>query len=179
LFDGEERGLQGSAAFVDHVQQGATPFGNVTFRGAIDVDMYGIGWPSVQTPYGVSFTSETFHTLADESRVALGVPDNMMAYGSASGGGGSDFASFVAAEVPTVFFSSDMGQEGIPGSGAIPADVPTAPGFYPFWHVVDTWETMTLMAGGAQQLADSFEVAAQIESDVLYGVAVEGQALEG
>jgi hypothetical protein len=70
-----------------------------------------------------------------------------------------------------------MGMEGVPGSGAVPADVPAAPGYYPFWHVVDVWETMTLMAGGPQQLADCFKVAAQIESDMLYGVAVEGRQL--
>ena len=176
-FDGEERGLQGSAAMDAAFIEQTTPFGKVKVRAVIDVDMFGLNWPGVQTPVTFSHTSKAMETTVDATRRALGVPDDMIVYAHAGSGGGSDFASF-ADHVPTGFFSSDMGREGIPGSGAVPARVPDAPGVYPFWHLVDTWETMTAMAGGDAPLAAGFEVGAKLEASLLYAVAVQGIELD-
>ncbi len=175
-FDGEERGLQGSLAFVTDVLAGTTPYGNVTIRAAIDVDMFGLNWPGVSTPVEFSHTSPGMQAAVEAARKELGVPDDMIVYGDAAAGGGSDFARFVDADIPTGFFSSNMGTQGAPMTPAGPT--PTAPGFYPFWHIVDTWETMTASAGSAENLAAGFEVGAKLETAVLYAVAVEGVALQ-
>ena len=172
MFDGEERGLQGSAAFVDAFNGGETPFGSDSpLRAAIDVDMFGLNWPGVSTPIVFSHTSKAMEGAVEAARKSLGVPDDMVVYGDASGGGGSDFASFVK-DTPTGFFSSDMGREGAPMVSEGTA-TPSVPGVYPWWHLVDTWETMTAMAGGEANLAKGFQVGAQLEADLLYACAVD------
>ncbi|MEA3135745.1 MAG: hypothetical protein QOC71_26 [Thermoplasmata archaeon] len=171
MFDGEERGLQGSAAFVEAFLSGDTPFGDAALRAAIDVDMFGLNWPGVSTPVEFSHTSKAMEAAVDEARKELGVPDDMIVFGDASGGGGSDFASFVD-HAPTGFFSSDMGQEGAPMVSP-EQTTPPVPGVYPWWHLVDTWETMTAMAGGPANLAAGFSVGAQLEADLLWSCAVD------
>ena len=170
LFDGEERGLQGSAALAAALMEGSTPFGNVTARAMLNADMYGLTWPGVQTPVEFLHTSEALRAAVEAARKELGVPDGMMAYGDAAASGGSDFASF-AEFVPTGFFSSNMGKEGVPGSGAVPAATPTLDGTYPFWHLADTWQTMLLMAGGPAALESGFETALKLLIAGVHGAA--------
>jgi Zn-dependent M28 family amino/carboxypeptidase len=170
-FDGEEKGLEGSKAFVDTVQAGESPFGNVTIHAAIDVDMFGLNWPGVNTPVEFLNTNEAMQAAVEAARVGLGVPDDMIVYGDAAASGGSDFGSFTDV-APTGFFSSNMGSQGLPSTPA--GATPTAPGVYPFWHLVDTWETMTASAGGPENLAAGFDVGMRLEAALLYAVAVEG-----
>jgi Zn-dependent M28 family amino/carboxypeptidase len=171
-FDGEERGLEGSAALTEAVASGATPFGNVTLHAAIDVDMFGLNWPGVQTPVYFAHTAKGMEAVVEAARKALSVPDGMIRYGTAGASGGSDFASFVKAQVPTGYFVSDMGEEGLPTLPGSPA-TPTTPGVYPWWHLVDTWDTMTAMAGTDANLAAGFNVAAQLEVALLHAVATD------
>jgi len=170
MFDGEERGLQGSHHFVENFPN-ATVFEGTSLRAAIDVDMFGLNWPGVSTPITFGHTSKSMQAAVDAARKELGVPDDMIKFSDASRGGGSDFGSFVKT-VPTGFFSSDMGAEGAPmvSEGTT---TPTAPGVYPWWHLVDTWETMTAMAGGPDNLAKGFKVGAQLEADLLWSCAMD------
>lgn len=175
LFDGEERGLQGSAAFVDTVEAGESPYGNVTIHAAIDVDMFGLNWPGVSTPIEFPNTNAAMQATVEAARLELGVPDDMIVYSDAGSSGGSDFANFVGI-APTGFFSSNMGTQGLPMTPAGPT--PTSPGVYPFWHQVDTWETMTASAGGPENLAAGFDVGMRLEAALLYAVAVDGVDLK-
>ena len=171
MFDGEERGLQGSHHFVADWGNASTPFEGMSIRAAIDVDMFGLSWPGVSTPIDFGHTSKAMQGAVDSWRKTLGVPDSMMKFSDASAGGGSDFASFVKS-YPTGFFVSDMGSEGLPMVSP-ENPTPSAPGVYPWWHLVDTWQTMTAMAGGPDNLAKGFKVGAQLEADLLWSCAVD------
>ncbi len=173
LFDGEERGLEGSRALAGFLAEEATPWGDITMRAAINADMFGLTWPGVQTPVEFIHTSAAMEASVEAARKIRGVPDNMIKYGDAAASEGSDFESFVNEEVPTGFFSSNMGSEGVPASGSVPADVPSAPGYYPFWHIVDTWETMTAMAGSPMHLEQGFQTAIDLMAALLWSCAVD------
>jgi hypothetical protein len=170
-FDGEERGLQGSHALAGDIADHATPFGNFSLRAVIDMDMVGLNWPGVSTPVEFSHNDPSLQAVVEAARKELGVPDDMIVYGDASRGGGSDFASFTS-DAPTGFFSSDMGQEGAPAGPGTP-NTPSAPGVYPFWHLVDTWETMTAMAGGDANVRSGFAVTNSLVAHLLHAVAFE------
>ncbi len=168
MFDGEERGLQGSGAFAEaFFLDGATPYGNLTSRGMLNLDMFGLNWPAIDAPIYFDENSPELQAVVEAKRLELGMPDSAIQYQGISLGR-SDYAHFMALGVPTGFFISDFEQWQLPG-GKLPVvgGVVIPQGAYPFWHVADTWETMVLMAGSEEALHDSFEVAVELANVVL------------
>jgi len=166
-YDGEERGLEGCGAFIEAVQDGSTPLGNVTFRGALDMDMFGITYPGTQAPIEVLHNSQALYNVFDAERKNLTVPDDMVYQKDLVTLGSSDFALYFQQDVPTIFFSSDFGQFAAPGP--VPAHAPMA--YYPFWHLEDTYTTMTLAAGSEANLEAGFTTASTIGAAVLHAMA--------
>lgn len=165
-FDGEELGLEGSAAFTQDYIDGKLPWHNMTITGMLDLDMFGLNWPGVNAPVEFLTNSAAVKAAAEKARIALGVPDDMMHYTESLALGTSDYGSFYRIKVPTGFFISDFDAVGVP---LVPANTPT--GAYPFWHFEDTMETMTAMAGDEAHLEEGFQLAADLAAHVVHHFA--------
>lgn len=175
-FDGEERGLQGSAqvrnAMVNDMLPGGFPWPVSDTRGMIEMDMYGLNWP-LRAPIYVHENRAGIESWIDAARVSKGIPPDMLKFSDLRIAGvialgSSDYIHWMNAGVPTAFFISDFNELGVPGTGLAPAvPVPGAPGAYPFWHFTDTWETMTVMAGGDATLLAGFQNAVDISGQTL------------
>lgn len=180
-FDGEERGLQGSGAFVqDVLLDQASPYGNVTFHAMLDLDMFGLGWPTVEAPILFDENSDALRATVEELRMAMGMPEDAIEYHGITAGR-SDYAHFMDNGVPTGFFISDFEEWQLPAN--LPYTVDPALegqviGEYPFWHLQDTYETMELMAGSAEELEQSFQAAVDLATGVLWRMAVEDEPLD-
>jgi Zn-dependent M28 family amino/carboxypeptidase len=165
-YDGEEKGTQGAKAFVESVTEGNNPLGDITLHGALDIDMFGITWPGTNAPTQILDNSKALHKVFDDTRKAIAMPDDMAYCSDLATLGSSDFQEYFNAKVPTVFFSSDFGKVAPPGS---PQPLPFFA--YPFWHQVDTYDTMQAMAGGASQLEQGFTTAATFAAAELHALA--------
>ncbi|MFA5942916.1 MAG: M20/M25/M40 family metallo-hydrolase [Candidatus Thermoplasmatota archaeon] len=165
-FDGEERGLQGSGNFSEAFGTGQTPFGNLTFHAMLDLDMFGLNWPGVDAP--IYFDSNAPEVDANVQAVAAGleIPEGEIKYQGISLGR-SDYAHFFQLEVPTGFFISDFEEYQAPADVPAPAENP-AVSAYPFWHRLDTWDTMVLMAGSEADVVAGFQTAADLASGLLW-----------
>ena len=186
-YDGEELGTQGAAAFVDGFVTGGpdqefTPYGPVRVVGAVDLDMVGINWPGTMAPMNVLTNSELAYQVADGRRLEMGWPDDQWIRKEGLRLGSSDYARFweVTAEeggpIPTIFFISDFEEVGITNlMGGVPPEAhsPEGVGVYPFWHLQDTVETMTAMAGGEDALVAGFQSATEIAAHVLHAMACQ------
>ncbi|MES2153809.1 MAG: M28 family peptidase [bacterium] len=172
-YDGEERGLEGASAFVDVVASGASPYGNVTIRGALDIDMFGITWPGTNAPVQILDNSNALHKVFKDTQTAIGMPADMYYCGDMLALGSSDFQVFFDQDIPVVFFSSDFGKYSPPGS---PAAAPEA--YYPNWHFIDTYDTMQAEAGGAPQLEAGFTTAVSFATAELHALADTTVALD-
>lgn len=187
-YDGEERGTQGAAAFVNAFVTGGeegdnftTPYGRIKVRGAVDLDMIGINWPGTMAPINVIDNSNVAYTAADNARLAMGWPDEQWKRKDGLQLGSSDYARFweVTEEqggpIPTIFFISDFEELGAPSvagnEGVEQAYTPF--GAYPFWHLQDTVETMTLMAGGEDNLIAGFQASVDVAAAVLFAMAFQ------
>lgn len=183
-YDGEERGLQGAGAFVRDFVTGnedgefPTPYGRVKIVGALDLDMIGLNWPGVMAPINVLTNSELTYEVANEKRNEMGWPDAQWRRKDGLMLGSSDYARFwsVSEEeggpIPTMFFIADFEEIGAPNAGGeAPEEAYTPFGAYPFWHLEDTVETMTAMAGGQQNLESGFQAAADVAAHVLHAFA--------
>lgn len=170
-FDGEERGLQGSRVVAGAMKPNSTefPFPYNATRAMLDFDMFGICYP-VRAPIGFTHSSKRLGVEVDAVRKKLGVPDDMWRARLSRTGGGSDFAHWIN-KVPTVFFISDMGSLGVPTP--VPQDkTPGTPaGAYPWWHWMDTMETMSAMAGGPDMLRAGFQTALDLGAATLTTMA--------
>jgi len=175
-YDGEERGLEGCTAFIEAVTDGKTPLGNVTFRAALDMDMFGITWPGTMAPIQVLHNSPVLYGIFDAARRNLTVPDDMVYQKDLVTLGSSDFQDYFDKDVPTIFFSSDFGKFAAPGP--VPANAPMA--YYPFWHLEDTYTTMVVAAGSEANLQAGFTTAVTLSADMLHAMAYDpGLVLEG
>ena len=182
-YDGEERGLQGAGAFVrDFVTGDAgeypTPYGQVKIVGALDLDMIGLNWPGVMAPINVLTNSEMAFEVADEKRHEMDWPDAQWRRKDGLMLGSSDYARFwsVSEEdggpIPTMFFIADFEELGAPNAGGeVPEEAYTPFGAYPFWHLEDTVETMTGLAGGQENLEAGFQSAVDVAAHVLHAYA--------
>ena len=183
-YDGEERGLQGAGAFVrDFVtggpdQEFPTPYGQVKLIGALDLDMIGLNWPGVMAPINVLTNSELAYDIAEEKRHEMDWPDAQWRRKDGLMLGSSDYARFwtVTEEqggpIPTMFFIADFEELGAPNAGGeAPEEAYTPFGVYPFWHLEDTVETMTAMAGGQENLEAGFQSAVDVAAHVLHAFA--------
>ena len=186
-YDGEERGTQGAAAFVNAFVTGGedgdnftTPYGRIQVRGAVDLDMIGLNWPGVMAPMNVLTNSNVTYDVADGKRNEMGWPDAQWKRKDGLQLGSSDYARFweVTAEnggpIPTIFFIADFEEVGAPNvSGEVPEQAYTPMGAYPFWHLQDTVETMTAMAGGQANLEAGFQSAVDVAAAVLHAMACQ------
>lgn len=169
FFDGEEWGLKGSeqvAAAISPEGDGSFPWPVAATRGMINLDMFGITWPA-RTPIAVILNSQELFERIDGFRQELGVPDDMYVQGKETLGT-SDYTHWSRQAIPTVFFYSDFESLGVPGAHAAPAPAgPTPAGAYPFWHWVDTIETMETMAGGRDVLEAGYGTALAVVARTL------------
>ncbi|HUR26097.1 MAG TPA: M28 family peptidase [Candidatus Thermoplasmatota archaeon] len=179
-YDGEERGLQGAQAFVDQVVTAdESPYGDIDIVGTVDLDMIGINWPGTQAPVTLLSNSEAIAKAADDKRVSMEWPDGqwhrkpnlneagLLALGT------SDYGAYMKEGIPTIFFISDFIELGFPAPSAVPvppqAGLPV--GVYPFWHQVDTVDSMTAMAGGHDNLAAGFQAISDVAAQILFELA--------
>jgi Zn-dependent M28 family amino/carboxypeptidase len=178
-FDGEERGLQGSGAFAeaivdDAIPDGLVPGGHVRVRGMLDLDMIGLNWPGVDAPIYFDANAQGLRDVVEQKRVEQGMPDDMIEYTGISLGR-SDYAHFFDMGVPTGFLISDFEKWQLPADlpyTVQPSGLPIV-GAYPFWHLEDTYETMTLMAGSAEDLQAGFQTAVDIAATVTHALAAQ------
>lgn len=182
-FDGEERGLQGSGAVADALTAGATDINgvahNVTIAGMLDLDMIGLNWPGVEAPIFFDDNSVELQAFVHDYAHELGFPEDMVEFRGISAGR-SDYAHYFALGVPTGFMISDFEDWQLPAN--LPANNPDLPanvpllGTYPFWHVMDTWETMELMAGSEADVIAGFQSASDLAAGVVYFLAADAMA---
>jgi hypothetical protein len=168
-FDGEERGLEGSKAFVSAVLTDETPFAPATIAGAVDIDMFGLNWPGTGAPMVFVTNSAPLKAATEAARRAQGVPDDGISYGTDMVLGSSDYASFFEEGIPTGFFLSDFEALGAPMG--LPVATVSPAGVYPFWHLSDTMQTMTLMAGDAAHLELGFQAGIDLATAVAHHLA--------
>jgi Zn-dependent M28 family amino/carboxypeptidase len=167
-FDGEERGLQGSGNFSEAFGTGQTPFGNLTFHAMLDLDMFGLNWPGVDAPVYFDSNAAELDAVVQGIAGEIGMPEDAVRYQGISLGR-SDYAHFFQLEVPTGFFISDFEEYQLPLD--VPADGQNpAVGAYPFWHRLDTWDTMVAMAGSESDLLAGFQAAADLASGTLWAM---------
>ncbi len=171
-FDGEERGLEGSGAFSEAIVSGHHPYGNVTLRGMLDLDMFGLNWPGVDAPIYFDTNSLDLKNSVETERMAMDMPADMIKYQGISLGR-SDYHWFMELGVPTGFFISDFEEWQMPNN--IPITTPSSPQAYPFWHLEDTYETMLLMAGSQEDLEAGFDAALRLAGAVLETMALDGE----
>jgi Zn-dependent M28 family amino/carboxypeptidase len=173
-FDGEERGLQGSGRFAEDFAAGLTPYGPITYRAMLNLDMFGLNWPGVDAP--VYFDSNSPELEAEVAALAAadGFPEDMVKYQGITLGR-SDYAHFMDLGVPTGFFISSFEEYQAPANIPLEGQQPV-PGLdaYPFWHTQDTWETMVLMAGSEADVVAGFQTAVDLASGVLWRMAQAG-----
>lgn len=182
LFDGEERGLQGSQAFKKAMDDGTFPYAVSETRAMLDLDMFGLNWP-VRAPIVMDHNNFRLVAEVEKLRVQLGIPKDMIKYGPDELElmfyhrplGQSDYRWWYRTETATAFFISDFARLAPPFPGGQPtpstpvATVPGlwVPGAYPFWHLMDTYENMERMAGGPVMLEAGFQTAIQLAAGVL------------
>ncbi len=177
-FDGEERGLQGSAKVKQAMGTSAFPWTVTATRGMMEMDMFGLNWP-LRAPIFVDANKASIQNWVTGIRVAKGIPSDMLKFRGAcvslpTGGcytlGTSDYVHWRNAGVPTLIYLSDFGELGVPGSGLVPGTLPfpsAQTGLYPFWHQTDTYETMLAMAGDPITLTASFQTALDFAGETI------------
>jgi Zn-dependent M28 family amino/carboxypeptidase len=178
-YDGEERGIQGAKAIVEAIQEGNLTVDGVTptIVGDLDLDMLGINWPGTNAPVNLLTNSEKAAAVVMAAAQSIGFPDGQVIRKDGLKAGSSDYSAFWKVKdspIPTVFFISDFEELGAPAPLPDSAHTPTTPaGLYPYWHREDTVETMTMMAGGAQQLVAGFQAASDLAANVVHALACQ------
>ena len=172
-FDGEERGLQGSRAVKRAMGDGGDfPFEVNRTRAMLDLDMFGINWP-VRSPIFVTQNNPELLGKIDAQRKLMKIPDDMFrTRPTLPTLGSSDYATWIG-DTPTVFFISEWFECAVPTPVPNPAPVPGVPCSYPFWHWMDTVETMTAMAGGPDMSRAGFQTALDLSVATLGFMALD------
>ena len=168
-FDGEELGLEGSGAFVEHFATGNSSFGDVQVHAMLDLDMFGLNCPGVDAPIYFDSNSPTLDDKVRELIAGLGYPCEAKYQGISLGR--SDYDHFFTLGVPTGFFISSFEEYQAPMD--VPADgqQPRAPlNAYPFWHQFDTWDTMVAMAGSEADVVSGFQAGVDLASGLLWSM---------
>jgi len=178
-FDQEERGLVGSSAFVKSVLDGSFHAGNVsdvTVDGMIDLDMVGITWPHpahlIVWQNSPELTAMT-RVLAN----ATGMPAQNLEFRKPKGGS-SDGASFIRQNISTAYFWSDWDDYILPTGQAPPVSSGYV-GPYPWWHKLDTYDTMVASAGDEATLTKGFQTTLDIVSPLLAYAASSAYVPDG
>ncbi|MHB1261819.1 MAG: M28 family metallopeptidase [Thermoplasmatota archaeon] len=163
-FDGEELGLQGSGNFTETFPTGLSPYGNLTIHAMLDLDMFGLNWPSVDAPIYFDSNAPQLDDAVRGLAEGIGMPAEEVKYQGINFGR-SDYAHFFELNVPTGFFISSFEEYQAPFN--VPADG-RGLATYPFWHTLDTWETMVAMAGSEDDVVLGFQTAADLAAGVLW-----------
>jgi len=163
-FDQEERGLVGSHAFVESVAKGTFKH-KIAVDAMLDLDMVGITWPHpanlICWQNSPSLQAEV-RLLANASKI----PADHLEFRKPKGGS-SDGASFIGVNVSTVYFWSDWDEYVLP-DGSIAPDTPVPyVGPYPWWHKMDTYETMVASAGDEATLEAGFQTTMNVVTPLL------------
>jgi hypothetical protein len=162
-FDQEEKGLVGSSAFVEALADGKFPYA-ATVDGMVDIDMFGITWPHpahiIVWENSPGLTAKITNLTAN-----VGVPADHLEF-RRSRGGSSDGVSFIRANIATAYFWSDWDQFYLPGNVPEPYASGYA-GSYPWWHKLDTYDTMVTSAGDEKTLQAGFQTGLDIVSPLL------------
>ncbi|MEA3198704.1 MAG: aminopeptidase YwaD [Thermoplasmata archaeon] len=166
-FDQEERGLVGSHAFVEAVTKGTFKH-KITVDAMLDLDMVGITWPHpanlICWQNSPSLENET-RTLANASKI----PADHLEFRKPKGGS-SDGASFIAAGIATAYFWSDWDEYVLPDGQVAPVTSGYV-GTYPWWHKVDTYDTMVASAGDEATLAAGFQTTLNLVTPLILYMA--------
>jgi hypothetical protein len=163
-YDGEERGTQGAQALKVAMEDSSVfPYPVDEVHAILDLDMIGINWPT-HTPIYVTQNNKALFDKVDAYRKnVLKIPDNMFVQkGLMPVLGSSDYAVWMFDKShprPGLFYISDFSECGVPVPAENPAPVPGVPCSYPWWHWIDTTETMTAMAGGPAMSQAGFQTA--------------------
>lgn len=173
-FDGEERGLEGSQAFLEAMLTGGSPYPSAQVVGVVNLDMFGLNWPGTGAPMVLTTNSVAVRDAVEAARLQQGVPDPAIVYDKGLALGSSDYATFFAQEIATGFFISDFERLGAPLG--LPASTPQ--GAYPFWHVADRWETMVAMAGDEEHVVMGFQAGVDLAGALLHHFATAPAPLE-
>jgi Zn-dependent M28 family amino/carboxypeptidase len=196
-FDQEERGLVGSRYFVKSVLDGsfAVPAGPSSARaedngdkpnaelggvkagdvsgvhvdGMIDLDMVGITWPH-PAHLIVWQNSPSLQNETKQLATAVGVPADHLEFRKPNGGS-SDGASFIAQNMSTAYFWSDWDEYVLPNGQVAPQTPVPYVGPYPWWHKLDTYDTMVASAGDETTLQKGFQTTLDIVSPLLAHMA--------
>ncbi len=177
-FDGEERGLEGSSNFTETIVSGTHPYGDVQFRGMVNLDMIGLNWPGVDAPIYMDSNSPELETKVLETMLKIGMPEDQIKFQGITLGR-SDYHWFFELGVPTAFFISDFEEWQLPGDTPVTTQCVQLPtgnvqcSAYPFWHVEDTYETMLQMAGSQEDLEAGFQTALDLASGQIAFLASE------
>ncbi|MEA3166920.1 MAG: aminopeptidase YwaD [Thermoplasmata archaeon] len=167
-FDQEEMGLVGSRAFIEHVLDGEFTH-NGTIDGMVDLDMIGITWPH-PADIIVWENSAALTAKVQELAAAVGVPSDHLQFRK-SFGGSSDGAAFIDAGIATAYFWSDWDEYYLPDGSMMPDTPLPYVGPYPWWHKLDTYETMVVSAGDEATLQAGFQTTLDIVSPLLFHMA--------
>ncbi len=163
-FDQEELGLVGANAFITAVEAGKFEY-NGTIEGMIDLDMIGITYPHPAHMI-VWENSEDLTAKITELAATIGMPADHVEFRS-SNVGSSDGAAFIQAGIATAYFFSDWDEYYLPGGVEFPGEPIAYVGTYPWWHKMDTYETMVISAGDEATLLAGFQNTLDVVSPLL------------
>lgn len=163
-FDQEEMGLVGSSAFIEAVTDG-TFVHQGTIDGMIDLDMVGITYPH-PADLIVWENSDTLTAKVTELATGVGFPADQLQFRS-SGIGSSDGAAFINAGIATAYFFSDWDEYYLPDGSVMPETPVPYVGQYPWWHKLDTYDTMVISAGDEATLQAGFQNTMDVVSPLL------------
>lgn len=174
-FDQEERGLIGSAHFLNQTESGKFPHPGVV-DGMVDLDMIGITWPHPAHMIVWQDSPSLRERIAGLAAAAK-MPADHLEFRKPLGGS-SDGATFIRAGIPTAYFWSDWDAYVLPGGGVAPATPVPYVGPYPWWHKLDTYDTMVASAGDEATLQAGFQTTLDIVSPLLLAMTQPGFALD-
>ncbi|MEA3202408.1 MAG: hypothetical protein QOI63_74 [Thermoplasmata archaeon] len=174
-FDQEELGLVGSAYLLNQTETGKFPLPG-TVDGMIDLDMIGITWPH-PAHMVVWQDSPALKARIVQLANATGMPADHLEFRKTLGGS-SDGQTFLDAGIPTAYFWSDWDQYILPDGSVLPrTGLPSVGGYagsYPWWHKLDTYDTMVASAGSEQVLQAGFQTTLDIISPLLLDMTQSG-----
>ena len=164
-FDQEELGLVGSRYFLNQTEIGKFPLHGVV-DGMIDLDMIGITWPH-PAKMVVWQDSPNLKARITQLAAGTGMPADHLLFRRTLGGS-SDGQTFIDAKVPTAYFWSDWDEYILPNGQPAPATPVPYVGPYPWWHKLDTYDTMVASAGDEKTLQAGFQTTLDIVAPLLF-----------
>lgn len=144
-WDGEDQGLLGSAHMAEAIVGGAFAVPGEPVA-VIDLDMLGIAYPA-PAALVADVNDDALARVLAAAATAIGYPEGAIEF-RALDGGFNGARAFVEVGYPSAFLISAADRASIAGA-------PEAGN--PFWHSLDTYEGMVLVAGGEDLLEAGFQ----------------------